>query len=383
MTDTGPVDDTEWTARRIRASWSSVLLAIGSIVAVVLVFGLVEQASQPIGWVLASATAALVVTPVVGLLARWMPRGVAILATVVAGIVILASVGVGLVIEIQDQLDELGDVLPDAATELEESDGPDGVFAQIGLGSLVDDLVDQSRDRIAPDPIDGAVGTAPAFFVSGVLVIFLIVWGPKMFAGLCRQIDDPTRRERFAHLASTSTRLTQGYVVGSLAVAALVGVAGGLLAWWAGLPTPLVLGVVLGIAGIVPYIGVLVGGTPLLLLSAAFESLSTTVTIGVAVVALQVVSTLVTRRVVERRSFRVGPAIIVIAALIGSDVYGIGGALVAIVGAVLVAAGIDTATSDERSEEDTDTEGGAGVGAEAPEDSQVGDGRSPLSPGSS
>lgn len=372
MTDSGSVDDSAWTARRIRASWSSVLLAIGSIVAVVLAFGLVGRASQPIGWALASATTAMIVTPVVGLLSRWVPRAVAILLTVIAGIAIVASVGVGLVLEIQDQLDELADALPAAAAELQEADGPDGVFDQIGLESLVEDLVDQSRERIAPDPIDGAVGTAPAFFVSGILVIFLIVWGPRMYDGLCRQIEDRRRREWFQHLATTSVGLTQRYVVGALAVAAVTGVAGAGLAWWADLPTPLVLGAVLGAAGVVPYVGVLVGGVPLLLLSAASEPATTTGLLALAVVGLQAASTVATRRLIEARSFRVGPAVIVIAALIGSDVYGIGGALVAIVGVILVAAGIDTATDGE-----------PGAAEDEQSIDQGGGGRSPLSPGAS
>lgn len=348
MSGPGLTEPVRWRARRIRASGSSILLAFVAIVAVVLARGLFLAASQPIGWVAAAAATALVLSPVIELQARRIPRGIAIIATVLVGVIGVASVGAGLFLEVQDQLGQLREQLPAAAAELEEGAGDDSVLAQLELSTLVQDLVDQTADGIAPDAsIEEAVGTVPAYLVSAVLVIFFLVWGGALLDGLERQISDPERRDRISQGAATAAHLTQHYVVAAIALAALVAVVGGAVAWWVGLPTPLVLGVVLGAASLIPYIGVLFGSVPMLLLSAASEAPGTTVALGVALVAMQMAVTAVTRGVIERRTLRVGPAVIVVGAVVGSDLYGIGGALVTVLAGILAVAAIEAWRRDQ------------------------------------
>jgi predicted PurR-regulated permease PerM len=343
MPPTGPPEHPGWTARRVRASGLSVVLALLVIVGVLVARSVFVAASQPIGWVVAAAAVALVITPLVELLDRFVPRAVAIIGTLVLGVSLVVTVGVGLVMELQEQLTELADTLPAAAADIEQDRGPDSVVAEIGLASLVEDLVDQVSGRVAPPPVDDAVGTLPAFFVSGVLVVFFLVWGRSLVEGALRQITDAERRERVADIAREAATHTQGYVVGAVALALFTGLAAGLVAWWADLPTPLVLGALIGGSSIVPYVGVLFGGAPMLLLSGAIAPGTTTALLVVALVALQVAATVGVRLVVEATSTRVGPAVIVIALLLGSDAYGIGGALVALVAAVLLVAVVDVA----------------------------------------
>lgn len=332
-----------WTARRVRLSGSSVALVLLVLVAVVVVAGLVSAASQPLGWIAAAVVTALVLAPVVEVQARWIPRGLAILSTVLVGVAVVASIGVGALLEVQDQLAQLEEALPAAAAEIEERQGEDSVAGRLGLASLVQDLVDEMSDRVAPDPtIDDAVGTVPAYFVSAVLVVFFLVWGGAMLDGARRQIADPERRERVSTTVSLAAAWTQRYVVTVLVMAALIAAVGTGLAWWAGTSIPLVLGVVLGVASIVPYVGVLAGGLPMLVLVAALESAGTTALVAAGLVAIQAAATVALRTVVEGRSFRAGPAVIVVAALIGSDVYGIGGALVAVIAGLMAMATIES-----------------------------------------
>ena len=341
MPVSGPDVHHGWTARRVRASGLSIVLALLVIVVVLVARGVFVAASQPIGWVVAAAAVALVVAPLVAALDRFVPRGVAIVAILLVGVGFVASVGVTLVIEVQDQLEQLAETLPAAATEIEEERGPGSVVAEIGLSGLVEDLVDQVSGRIAPPPVDDAVGTFPAFFVSGVLVVFFLVWGDSLLEGAERQITDDERRRRAREVAIGAATSTQGYLVGTMVVAIGIGLAGGLIAWWAGLPTPLVLGTLIGAASVVPYVGALFGGAPMVLLAVATLDPGRAVLLVVGLIALQALATVVLRRVVEARTMRVGPAVLVVAFLIGSDVYGVGGALVALVGAVLLVAVVD------------------------------------------
>lgn len=342
MPATSRLEGSSWSVRRVRASWASVLLALLTIVAVLVARSIFMEASQPIGWVAAAVTVALVIAPLIDFANRWMPRALAIIITLVVGLALVGSVGVAAFVEIQDQLTQLQEELPAAAAELETGQGPDGVFAQIGFESLVQDVVDQTAERIAPTPtVDDATGTVPAFFVSGVLVIFFLIWGPSMFDGLIRQISDEERREWITDWVLSSVGAAQSYIVSALGVALAIGIIGGVLAWWADLPTPFVLGVVLGVSSLVPYIGVLFGGTPFLLLAAGFEPLPVTLVLFVALIGVQALATMVLRRWIEPRSLRVGPAVVAVTALIGSDVYGTGGALVAVVAGIVAVSLID------------------------------------------
>lgn len=357
-----------WSARRVRASGSSILFAILAVVVVYLLADLFVAATQPLGWLAAAACVALVLSPAVRLLARRLPRVLAILLLYALVIAVLATLGVGLYVQVQDQLAELGETLPAAARELEEAGEDDGVLARLEFGSLVQGLVDDVTDRLTPDPgVDDATGTVPAWFVTGILAIFLMIWSTRLFDAARRQIAEPARRERLTGLAETTVRTTQHYVVGALGLAVLVGAGAGSLAWAEGLPTPLVLGVVVGAASFVPSIGVLFGGVPMLIVAAAFEPATTTALVALGVVVLQAGATAAHRLVIDPRSVRVGPAVVVVVVLVGSDLYGAGGALVAAVTAVVAMAAVDARRPDGTDGTDTSEADAADpAGATAP-----------------
>lgn len=340
-------DASGWEARRIRASWSSVILALVTLVAVFVGRNVFVAATQPLGWVAAAAATAVVIAPVIELQARVVPRGVAIVSSLVVAVALALSLGVGVVVEIGDQLGELQDRLPAAAARIERTQGPDSVVAQIELASLVDDVVAQTAKRVSPAPtIEGAVGTVPAFLVSGILVIFFLVWGDELFEGLERQIAHPERRQVGSKGVQDAVRSAQGYMLSSGVVALAIAALGAGLSRLLGLPTPLVLGVVLGTASLIPRFGVLFGSVPLLLLAFAFESAWEIAAVALAVAVLQAGVTLVAQAT-ERRTVRVGPAVIVIASLLGSDLYGIGGAIVAVVAGILLVALFDATVADD------------------------------------
>lgn len=343
----GLVNHPQWTARRVRASGSSVLLALVTIVAVIAARNVFVAARQPVGWVVAAAVTALVLWPIIERLDRWLPRALGIIITLLLAAAAVIGLRLAVTNEVQGQLDQLRDRLPAAAAELEERGGPDGVLARLRFESLVRDVIDQTSERVAPEPtFQDAAGTAPAFLVSGILVIFFLIWGPSMLAGAHRQIGDAELRDHVGAVAGRSARLTQRYVIAAGALAVATGTVGGVLAWWLGLPTPLVLGVVLGVASVIPYVGVVFGAIPMLLLAVASQPDVEVVALAIAAVGLQAACTTVLGRLAQRGVLRAGPAVIVVAAMVGSDLYGLGGALVLIVVGIFAMAAIDAEGED-------------------------------------
>lgn len=329
----------------MRASGSSVLLAVGTIVAVIVARNVFLAARQPIGWVVAASVTALVLWPIVERLDRWLPRALGIILTLLFAAAAVIGLWLAVANEVQEQLAQLQDRLPAAAQELEDRGGDDGVLAQLQFGSLVDDLVDQTSERIAPEPtLQDAAGTAPAFLVSGILVVFFLVWGPSMLRGAHQQISDPDLQHEVGVVASRAAWLTQRYVIAATGLGIVAGVIGGALAWWAGLPTPLVLGVVLGAASVIPYVGIIFGIIPMLLLAVVSHSDLDVVGLAIAAVLLQAAYTTILRRLSQRGVLRAGPAAIVVAALVGSDLYGLGGALVMVVVGIFAVAVVESLT---------------------------------------
>jgi predicted PurR-regulated permease PerM len=326
-----------------------VLLALATLVIVVLARDLVAAASQPFGWVLAAAATALLLWPIVERLDVLLPRGLGIVLALVGTAALAIGLFLAVSSELQGQFDQLERQLPRAAAELEARDGDDGVLAQLRLGSLVRDLVAQTSERVAPEPtVQDAAGTAPAFLVSGILTIFFLLWGPRMLAAGLQQVPDPARRSRVGSVAAQAARSTQRYALTTLVAGLGAGLAAGLLAWAAGLPTPLVLGVVVGAASTVPSLGIVFGAVPLLLLAAPSKPGVVVAGLAVALLAIQAAHTAAFSALGRRGLLRAGPAVIVVCAMVGSDLYGLGGALVAVVAGIGAIAAVDALRPPEQ-----------------------------------
>ena len=139
----------------------------------------------------------------------------------------------------------------------------------------------------------------------------------------------------------------------SLANALAIGLAFGGLCRALDVPAPLSLGAAVAVMSMVPFIGVVIGGVPALLL--AYGSLSWTdgAIVLAGLVTLQGFEALVVRPYLDRRAVRVGPTVPTIVGLLSFELYGIGGAVYGVALAVLGMAALDAVAGvyDEDDEE--------------------------------
>jgi predicted PurR-regulated permease PerM len=92
----------------------------------------------------------------------------------------------------------------------------------------------------------------------------------------------------------------------------------------------------MSLVDVIPVLGVVVGALPLVLLAAATSPASETAAVAVVLIGWQVFESAFLQSVVERRSLHVGPFITIAVAMVGLELYGIGGALVALVLTVIL-----------------------------------------------
>lgn len=323
--------------------WRIALLVAALICGVILVRNVVAEAHQVIGWAIASAVTALLLAPVIRLLDRHLPRVVAIVLTFVFVIALSVTVVWAYNASVLDQVAQIRESAPAIAADIEARDDRIGEIARdVGLAEQVDELTERLEESTGTtsDAIRTAAMSAPPYFVSMILTIFLLLFGRRLVDGAMRQLPD-RHRGRVEPALHEAGRRTQGYVWGSVAQAAVNGAA----IWTAGtlLDVPAVTLVAFfgAVAALVPYLGVVVGWLPVLLLALGTSPLVAVIAAAAVAIALQAVEAVWWRPFVDGRTLHAGPAVIVVVAVLGYGVYGIGAAAVGCVLAILALAFLD------------------------------------------
>jgi predicted PurR-regulated permease PerM len=323
-------------------------VVLGAIAAAVVTFDMASAASRTIGWAVACAVIAALIEPLVGALARWIPRVLAIVVVLLS--IAAAGVGVasGVLNALDRQFDRLIEEAPRAAAELEQSER----FGEVARDFRLEERVGEVLDRLQ-EPTSGIAAEAPSttstYLICAVLIAFFLSWGPRLGRAVLLQVPDEQRRERIGAISRVAFAHARGYALGALARSMVSGLIAYGLCRWQDVPVATVVAVTVGAFAFVPGFGIVVGGLPALLLKAGLDPGSGAVVLGAAFFGLQVIDQLILRKVVAPRSVVVGPAAIVIALVLGFEIYGVGGAFYGGALAILGVAYLDAA-ADYRAE---------------------------------
>lgn len=317
-------------------------VVLGALAAAVVAFEVARSASRIIGWAVACAVVAALIEPLVTALDRWLPRVLAIVAVLLFIGAAGASVAGGVLADLDRQFDRLLVEGPRAAAELEESENLGELARDFRLRERVDDLLDRLRE-----PTAGLAASAPtttsSYLVCAVLIAFFLSWGPKLGRAVFAQLPDNGRGERVRAVARTGFSRARRYALAAIARATVAGLVAYVLCRLEDIPAAIALAVAVAALSIVPGFGIFLGSLPALLLKAGLDPGPGALWLTAAFVVLQVLDEIVLRRLVAPRSLTVGPAAIVIALVVGFEVYGVGGAFYGAALAVLGVALLDAA----------------------------------------
>lgn len=305
---------------------------------------MVAASVRVIGWVVVAATLAGLLFPVVEKLAERIPHGVALALGVGGSLLLAGLVGWAVVDDVSEQLRELEEALPAAARELETSDRFGEVARESDLADRVEAFVAELPERLRggepADALRAAATRGVAFLATGVLTIFFLIHGPRLLRAASKQL--PLERARRARRVGLEAyRRSWRYVAGSLGMAAISGLLAYACARALDLPGAAPLAVWMALLDVVPVLGVLLGAAPLVLLAAATSPWWQTLLVGVVLVGWQLAEVLYLQKRVELGSLHIGPFVTLAVAMVGLELYGIGGALVALVATVVTAATLD------------------------------------------
>ena len=318
--------------------WRTGLVVIALIVLVIVVRFVLVQGSSLIFLVVMAWFASLAMEPVVSRLARRMPRGAAT-GAVMAGVVVFLVLFFALFGQlIVDQVANLVESVPGLAR-----DGLAWVNRRLGTDYTVEDLlanVDFSPERAAgvASQVAGGVlailgsiaGAVASFFMFALFLFYLSADGPRLRRWIA-SLFPPRVQETTVVIWDTTAEKTGRYVSARVLLAAVNATASGVVFLVIGLPSWLALALWTGlVAQFVPAIGTYIA----IVLPVLVGLLSPNPWLGVIVLAwgilYQQVENLTIEPRISARAVNVHPAVSFASVILGTAMFGIAGALLAI-----------------------------------------------------
>jgi predicted PurR-regulated permease PerM len=288
-------------------------------------------------WIVISAFFAVALTPLVNIVQRraHVPRGAAV--TIVFVVVMLAFAAM-LYAFIHPLVVESRDFADNATTYVADARAGRGPVGHLVKKYDLDERFDQNKDRLNDwikslgsnsARIASGVGTAIAGTVTIiVLTILMLLEGPKMLATGLNALA-PGRRERVRRVASDCARAVSGYVAGNLLISFIAGVTTYIFLWISGVPFRGVLALWVAVSDLIPLIGATMGAV--VVIGVAFIH---SVPAGIAAVIFYVVYQQFENHVLQvtimARTVDLNPLTVLVSVLIGVELFGILGALLAI-----------------------------------------------------
>ncbi|HEY8108570.1 MAG TPA: AI-2E family transporter [Patescibacteria group bacterium] len=269
---------------------------------------------------------------------KYVPRGAAILVTY-AGL-ILALVGfVALIsVPLSDQGQEFAENYPEYQRQLESGipetqrwldDHKIGYDLQASSDKFVDKL-EISTDVVVSRTgsiISGFFGTLSSMFFVLFVTAYFLHSGHRFVERLIMLF--PKRRHRFVRkLTHDYDRILGRYVRGQLIISGVVALAVGLFTSVIGLPYSVIIGLIAGITALIPVIGALLGMVIPVVIAALVNPILIPVFIAFFLILNEITDKVLYPRVVGR-AVELHPLIVFFGLLVGVQVAGIAGALLA------------------------------------------------------
>ena len=316
----------------------TIFLVLGISVLVGLGLVLVLQAWHVLTWILIAALLATALNPAVEAFERrGLARGYA--ASIVFALALLVLTGIGFLVipPLVSQVSDFVNAVPDLIDDITAGRGP--------LGWLQDDyqIVDRIRAAIEKQGVGGVLGLSEPVLdivrsvvtavVGAITVIFLtffmLLEGPRTIKGALALIPESSR-PRYERVGRDIYRAISGYVTGNLLISLVAGVLSAIVLFAVGSEFAIALGLLVAILDLVP----LAGATLAAILVSTVIFIETDWIRCLIVIAFfvgyQQFENHVLQPLVYGRTVQLSPLAVLCAVLVGAQLAGILGALLAI-----------------------------------------------------
>ena len=290
-----------------------------------------------ITWLLVAGFFAIVLGPCVDFLQNrlHLRRGLAAFLVFIIGVAVFAAMIYAFVRPIVDQANHFANHFPQYVEDAKAGRGPVGKLVK---KYKIDDYIDRNQARfkqaltnagkpaltVAKDVANGLAAVVTIL----VLTFLMLMQGPQMLQGGLGMLSPPTA-DRIRHVARDCSRAVTGYVAGNLLISVIASFVTFVSLKILGVPFAEVLALWVAFADLIPLVGATLGAIPTIAV-AALHSVPAGITMIVVFVAYQQFENHVLQVSIMAKTVRLNPLTVLVSVLIGVELFGLLGALLAI-----------------------------------------------------
>jgi predicted PurR-regulated permease PerM len=320
--------------------------------ALVALWALAKAAGKVLLLFVIAGLIALILNPAVALVHRdRVPRGLAVLAVYLAFFLSLAGVGILLANPISHQVQRFSENLPKLEREankqfatFERNLNKSGIHIHVvkpgkTFVQSLSDKVGKSAGKFTSFGTELLKEVANAIFnlvLIFVLSVYMLLYGPAI-GSLVRRFMPSGDGSKADDYPSLVQRAVSRYVGGQLLFSVIMGLSAGLSLYIFGLlgifpdgrRYAVAFGVFYGVAELIPYIGPIIGAIPPVLVALFTDPISA-VWLVLLFIGLQQIEGHIVAPQLFGHTLRINPILVIFALLLGLEVHGVIGALVAL-----------------------------------------------------
>ena len=321
-----------------RVPVKTIITTIALVALTYLAWQLVVLAQRVLVWALIASFFAVALYPLVG----WVERRVGgrrWLATLL--VFLLAALGVSALLSIfvVPLVREGADLARNAPAYVEEARAGRGPLGPLIERLNIDDYVARNEPRIreqltglsapALNVLRTAAETAAGVLTIIVLAYLMVLEGPKLVDGALNVVSDDRRRERIRNVGGDCAKTVTGYLSGNLLISLICGLLTFVALLALGVPYAGLIALFVAVCDLIPLVGATIGAV---VATAAGFLHSTTAGIAVLVffVVYQQLENHLLQPVIFARTVKLNALTVLVAILLGVELAGILGALLAI-----------------------------------------------------
>ncbi len=334
-------DPNSWQA----VPWKSIVGAIGCVLAAVMLVDLVLTAFRVVIWVVVAGFFALVLAPAVRRLEARLGgrRNLATTIVVFSTLFIVIGTLVLFFLPVRTQLLSAITDLPGTIEQAARGRGPvGGLVKKLDLVDFVQshqaDLTKAANSlslssvELGQAVLDGVIAFATIAVLTFLFLSQSAAIGNTLLGLLPERWHDSARRA-----GADASRAVSGYMAGNLFISLIAGTTAFVFLLVTGVPSPVVLALWVAVADLIPLIGAILGAAACVV-AAFLHSTPAGIAAVIFFLIYQQIENSVLYPSVMARTVKVNPLVVLLSVLVGVELFGMLGALLAVPlsGAVLV-----------------------------------------------
>jgi predicted PurR-regulated permease PerM len=317
----------------------TILTTIGLVLATALLLYIVLHIRQVLTWIVVGAFFAVALYPVVGWVQQRVlggrRRALATFLVFLVVFVVLAAVIAAFAVPLANEATKVAGQLPGLIDDTRSGRGPIGDLLQ---RTHALEWVQNNQDRIGQFA-NGLTAPATAVVsgfatgIAGTLTVFVLAYlmvleGPKVVDGAIN-VFGPRTGERIRRVGADCAKSVTGYLSGNLLISAICGILTYVVLLISGVHFAGLIALFVGIADLLPLVGATIGGA-VAVLAGFLHSTTAGIAVLVFFVLYQQLENHLLQPLIFARTVKLNPLTVIIAILIGAELIGILGALLAI-----------------------------------------------------